>query len=55
MKKIASIILDICVGAWLVFVTASIVMILMTSCKNKSVESCKIQGDHYHNGDLYTN
>ena len=32
MRKIAEIILDVCVGAWLVFVTASVVMILMTSC-----------------------
>ena len=35
MKKIAEIILDVCVGAWLVFVTASIIMILMTSCSSQ--------------------
>ena len=55
MKKIAEIILDVCVAGWLLFVTASIVMILITSCESKSVESCKIQGDHYHDGELYTN
>ena len=62
MNRIAEIILDICVGAWLVFVAASIVMILITSGSfatkqpggNTSVEPCEIQGDHYHNNELYT-
>tara|TARA_R110001599_G_scaffold178631_1_gene371160 strand:+ start:88 stop:366 length:279 start_codon:yes stop_codon:yes gene_type:complete len=49
MKKIAEIILDICVAGWLLFVTASIVMILMTSCNfNNKAEAMPPVHELYH-------